>query len=46
MRAASQLPGGERTDVDDAPAPVRNIKMPMMVTMNMQMRLFSYRTTE
>ena len=25
MRAASQLPGGERTDVDDAPAPACNI---------------------
>ena len=25
MRAASQLPGEERTDVDDAPAPARNI---------------------
>ena len=25
MRAASQLPGGEPTDVDDAPAPVREI---------------------
>ena len=24
MGAASQLPGGELTDVDDAPAPVRN----------------------
>ena len=23
MRAASQLPGGEPTDVDDAPAPAR-----------------------
>ena len=42
---ASQLRGEERTDVDDAPAPARNILMPIMVTMNMQMRLFSYRTT-
>ena len=25
MRAASQLPGGERTDVDGAHAPARNI---------------------
>ena len=25
MRAASQIPGEERTDVDDAPAPARNI---------------------
>ena len=25
MRAASQLPEGERTNVDDAPAPARNI---------------------
>ena len=41
MRAASQLPGGGRTDVDDAAA--RNIYMPMIMTMNMQMRLFSYR---
>ena len=35
MRAANQLPGGELTDVE----------MAMMMTMNMQMRLFSYRTT-
>ena len=34
MHAANQLPGGEPTDV----------KMPMMMTMNMQMRLFSYMT--
>ena len=46
MFAASQLPVGGRTDVDDAPAPARNTLMPMMMmTMNTQMRLFSYRTT-
>ena len=29
MPVASQLPGGERTDVDKAPAPACNIYMPM-----------------
>ena len=44
IRAARQLPGGERTDVDDAPAPARNILIPMMMTMIMQMRF--YRSTD
>ena len=35
MRAASQLPGGEPTDVDDAPAPACYIEISMMMKMNM-----------
>ena len=38
MLAASQLPGGEPTDVDGAPAPASYIYLPMMMAMNMQMR--------
>ena len=36
MRAASQLLGGERTDVNDAHALARNIYMPMIKSTNMQ----------
>ena len=45
MHAASQLHGGEPTNVDGAPAPASYISMATMMTMNIQMRRFSYRTT-
>ena len=45
MHAASQLPGGGPTDVDDAPASACYIQIPMMMKMNRQIRLFSYKTT-
>ena len=38
MCAASKLPGGEPTDVDDAPAPARYILMPIMMKINVQIR--------
>ena len=39
MRAASQLPVEEPTDMDDAPALARNTsKMPMMMNVYMQIR--------